>query len=88
MVAYVAVAIGVEQFGCQSAEPQALPKLGFPDAEAGGYRLDRLAPSINAAIATNSSAGERAARMRFSISEVSTPPRAPRPGTEPGNRRG
>jgi hypothetical protein len=40
----VAVAIGVEQFGCQLAEAQALPDVPFRDAKAGGDRIDRLAP--------------------------------------------
>ena len=39
----VAVAVGVEQFGRELAEPQALPDVPFRDAEAGGDRLDRLA---------------------------------------------
>ena len=39
----VAVAVGVEQFGRELAEPQALPDVAFRDAEAGGDRLDRLA---------------------------------------------
>ena len=39
----VAVAVRVEQFGRQLAEPQALPDVPFRDAEAGGDRLDRLA---------------------------------------------
>ena len=39
----VAVAVGVEQFGRELAEPQALPDMPFRDAEAGGDRLDRLA---------------------------------------------
>ena len=40
----VAVAVGVEQFGRELAEPQALPDMPFRNAEAGGDRLDRLAP--------------------------------------------
>ena len=40
----VAVAVGVEQFGCQLAEAQALPDVAFRDAKPGGDRLDRLAP--------------------------------------------
>ena len=40
----VAVAVGVEQFGRELAEPQALPDVAFRDAKAGGDRLDRLAP--------------------------------------------
>ena len=39
----VAVAVGVEQFGRELAEAQALPDMPFRDAEAGGDRLDRLA---------------------------------------------
>ncbi len=40
----VAVAISVEQFGRELAEPQALPDVAFRDAKAGGDRLDRFAP--------------------------------------------
>ena len=40
----VAVAVGVEQFGRELAEPQALPDVALRDAKAGGDRLDSLAP--------------------------------------------
>ena len=39
----VAVAVGVEQLGCQLAEPQSLPHMPLRDAKAGGDLLDRLA---------------------------------------------
>ena len=40
----IAVAVGVEQFGRQPAEPQALPDVAFRDAKPGGDRLNRFAP--------------------------------------------
>ena len=40
----VAVAVGVEQFGRELAEPQALPDVPLRDAKPGGDRLDGLAP--------------------------------------------
>ena len=64
-------AVSVEQFGRELAEAQALPDMAFGGAEANGDRLDRSPASIKDAIATNSSAGCMAARIVFSISEVS-----------------
>ena len=38
----VAVAVGVEQFGCELAEPQTLPDVPLRNAKAGGDRLGRF----------------------------------------------
>ena len=73
----VAGAVGVEQFGRQLAEAQALPDMAFGGAEAGGDRRRSSAPaSISAAMATNSSAGCIAARIVFSTARFRARPRA------------
>jgi hypothetical protein len=62
----------VEHLLAPPYEGQALPDMPFRNAEADGDGLDRLAGIERSAMATNSSAGCIAARIAFSISEVSS----------------